>query len=322
MVLSIIIVNYRSWSFLEDCLRGLISDPDSDQWQIIVVDNHSDDGEFEIFSQRFEQVEFIQNAKNGGFAYGCNAGAAAAHAERLLFLNPDVIPRPGQVGALLAAMERNPDVAILTARQVNDKDQQQKTWDVFPDHLLYFKSIKSLLRKLWPSRYPNPRQEHNGLMTCDWVSGAVLLVGRDDFQKLGQWCEDYWMYAEDCDLCFQAGRLGMQVACTADVTFVHLHGGASRQNRAVTVKTKSEAIVSRHFFNHRNRKGLHRLFNHFLIFLAAVPELLIWSAIDLLTFRQIGVLSIRSGMLKYVLGYYARVMRSGDWRSPQLQSIS
>ena len=91
MTLSIIIVNYRSWSFLEDCLSGLMSDPQAGDWQTIVVDNNSGDGEFENFSRRFDRVNFISNNRNGGFAFGCNTGAGIARGESLLFLNPDVM---------------------------------------------------------------------------------------------------------------------------------------------------------------------------------------------------------------------------------------
>lgn len=224
-----------------------------------MVDNHSGDGEFESFSQRFEQVEFVLNNKNGGLAFGCNTGASIARGSELLFLNPDVIPGPGQVQALLGIKDQHNDVAILTARQVNARNQLQKAWDIFPDMLTYFKSVKSVLRKLLPARYPNPRAEQQDLLYCDWVSGAVFLVSRKDFDRLGGWCEEYWMYSEDCDLCFQAGCQGLRVACTAGVTFMHLHGGASRQNFDITVRTKTEAIISRHLFNHRNRSGLHGL---------------------------------------------------------------
>ena len=317
-MLSIIIVNYRSWDYLVDCLNGLISDPACVDWQIIVVDNHSGDGMFDSFSQRFPQVEFVLNNRNGGFAFGCNAGAKIARGKRLLFLNPDVIPAPGQIPALLAIRDQHDEVTILTARQVNARNQLQKTWDIFPDLLTYFKSVKSILRKIMPARYPNPRAEQQGLSYCDWVSGAVLLLDRADFDDLGGWCEDYWMYSEDCDLCYQAGRNAKSVACTADVTFVHLHGGASRQTPEITVNTKTEAIISRHLFNQRNRSGMHRAANHLFIMLAAVPELIIWSVIDLLTFRRIEVLSIRSSMLRQMLSHYRRVVGTGDWRSSKI----
>jgi GT2 family glycosyltransferase len=297
-----------------------LSDPASGDWQIIVVDNHSSDGEFETFSRRFGQVEFILNNRNGGFAFGCNTGASISRGNHLLFLNPDVIPVPGQVQALLDIKDRHDDVAILTARQVNVKNQLQKSWDVFPNRLTYFKSVKSVLRKLMPASYPDPRTERRELFFCDWVSGAVFLISRKDFDRLGRWCEAYWMYSEDCDLCFQAGRQGMRVAFTSGATFVHLHGGASRQNFEITVRTKTEAIISRHLFNHRNRRGLLRATNHLVIMLAAVPELIVWAAIDLLTLGNFRALRVRRGMLLQVLAHYYRVMRTGDWRSAQMES--
>jgi hypothetical protein len=102
------------------------------------------------------------------------------------------------------------------------------------------------------------------------------------------------------------------------VQFVHLHGGASRQNRDITVLTKTEAIVSKHVFNSRHRHGLHRLTNHFLIMLTSIPELLLWSLIDLLTFRQVPALSVRSSMLRRITAYYARALGNKSWRSAQL----
>ena len=318
MTLSIIIVNYRSWSFLEDCLGGLLSDPQARDWQIIVVDNHSGDGELENFSRRFERVKFLSNNRNGGFAFGCNRGAGIAGGESLLFLNPDVMVRPGQVQVLLESRDRHQDVAILTATQVNAMGQMQKAWDVFPNLLTYFKSVKSIVRKLMPEKFPNPREWQKELVYCDWVSGSILLIDRQDFDALGGWCEDYWMYAEDCDLCYLAHARGLRVACTPDVTFVHLHGGASRQNRDMTVLTKSEAIISKHVFNNRHRSGIQRVLNHMFIALSAVPELFLWSVLNLLTLRRINTLTIRSSMLHRIVSHYLHVLRSGDWRSRQV----
>lgn len=315
MKLSIVIVNYRSWSFLDDCLSSLTDDPDSNEWQIIVVDNHSDDGHFEPFSQKYENVRFVANPRNGGFANGCNTGARIANNERLLFLNPDVVVKPGQINALSAIKDRLPEVAILTANQVGAKGQAQKTWDVFPNLLTYLKSVKSLLRILLPGRYPDPRKSLKELVYCDWVSGAVFLMDRNRFDELGGWCEDYWLYSEDCDLCFVAKQKGYLVACTPEVTLLHHHGGASRQNRDITALAKTEAIISKHVFNSRHRKGWQKLCNHSLIAIANVLELSFWSILDTLTFRRFRVLSIRRKMLSQLLSHYGKVLRSGNWRS-------
>ncbi len=284
----------------------------------MVVDNYSNDGQFEIFKQKFQKVEFISNQRNGGFAFGCNTGARLANGKRLLFLNPDVMVAAGQIQTLMEVKDNSDDATILTASQVNRKGQPQKTWDIFPNLLTYLKSVKSLLRKVMPERYPNPRDPQKGLIYCDWVSGAIMLIDRQHFDALGGWCEDYWLYSEDCDLCYLAREKVFGVACTPEVTFLHHHGGASRQNRDTTVLTKTEAIISKHVFNHRHRKGLQRLANHCLILLANLPELFFWTALDALTFRRFKVLSIRRSMLRQLLAHYARVLRTRDWRSSRI----
>jgi GT2 family glycosyltransferase len=312
---SIIIVNYRSWSFLDECLSSLTNDPGSTEWQLIVIDNHSDDGLFKAFSQKFTNVSFVANPRNGGFAYGCNAGARLAINERLLFLNPDVVVKPGQIEALIAVKDGLPDVAILTANQVNVKGQAQKSWDIFPNLFTYLKSVKSLLRKLMPARYPDPRIPLQSLVYCDWVSGAVFLMDRSRFDELGGWCEDYWMYSEDCDMCFVARQKGYLVACTPAVTLIHHHGGASRQNVDITALTKTEAIISKHVFNSRHRVGWQKYCNHFLIAFTNVLELVFWSLLDTLTLLRFRVLSIRRKMLVQLFSHYRMVLRTGNWRS-------
>ena len=172
-----------------------------------------------------------------------------------------------------------------------------------------------------PGRYPNPRQQQTGLVYCDWVSGAIFMIDRPHFEQLGGWCEDYWLYSEDSDLCYLAQLRGWRVACTSEVTFLHHHGGASRQNRQITVITKTEAIISKHLFNHRHRKGFQRVINHCLIVLANVPELCFWALLDVLTFRRFKVLSIRTSMLRKLMVHYGKVFRSGDWRSSRIQDV-
>lgn len=318
MTLSIIIVNYRSWDCLASCLEGLMEEGNNPDWEVIVVDNRSGDGRLQEFRARFPTVRFVENPRNGGFAYGCNRGAGLASGENLLFLNPDVIAGPDSVRELLERKHKNPDIAILSASQVDARGRPRKVFDVFPDKLTWFRTTKFLLRRLSPRRYPDPRRAFTGLLDCDWVSGSVFMIGRDDFHRLRGWREDYWMYVEDCDLCLRAARQGMRVACCGDVRVTHYHGGASRQNFSISVLTRTEAAISKHLFVHLNYRGLNRVVNHFCVFLAVVPKLLIYSLLDLLTLRRSETLRTRSGVLFGLFGHYGRVLRRKNWRSSQV----
>lgn len=315
MKLSIIIVNYRSWEFLKNCLDTLVTAASKGLWEIIVVDNHSDDGRLEQFSSQFPDVQFFDSGRNGGFAFACNLGAIHANGETLLFLNPDVVAEPESVSALLAARDSNPQFAIITSAQLDAKGRPRKVFDMFPDKLTWFRLTKSFLRGIRPGHYPNPRKAFSGLLECDWVSGSVFMIGRRHFDDLDGWREDYWMYVEDCDFCLRAHHAGLRVACLGDVTVFHLHGGSSRRNYETSVLTRTESIISKHLYVHLNFISVNRAVNHLCVFLTAVPKLFVYSLLDWLLLRQSEMLRTRSGVLWGVLQHYGYAMRNKTWHS-------
>ena len=115
---------------------------------------------------------------------------------------------------------------------------------------------------LLPGRSPDPRREYQGLVYCDWVTGSVLLIDRADYERIGGWCNDYWMYAEDADLCRRARDLGLSVAYCPDVQVLHAHGGSSRINVRVKALTKLEVIISKHVYAENHFKGSRRALGH------------------------------------------------------------
>jgi len=320
MLTSIIIVNYKSWVFLDACLTSLL---DSDRRvpagiEILVVDNHSEDGNLERFAERFPEVTFIRNSANYGFANGCNLGARHSRGDLMLFLNPDVLATVQQIEKLVQE-KQNSGAAILTAKQLDRYGRMQKAFDVFPRPLTSFSLLRTLARTLRPATYPNPRAERDDLVLCDWVSGSLMLISRTDFERLGGWDEDFWMYMEDTDLCARAHGLGMRVAYTPHAEFVHLHGGASRQNQEINAITRSESVISKHVYIDRHFRGLRRDYFHFIVAARALWRLGVESIVDWLTLRRVRYLRMRSLMLVILVRYYRRRIRNGSWvsiRSP------
>ncbi len=315
MKLSIITVNYRSWGHLESALLELQEDF-PDDWEIIVVDNESEAEPFDGFSARFPWVTFIANARNSGFGAGCNIGVEAATGRQLLFMNPDVIASTRSIRALVDIKAQH-NIGIVAPKQLSSSGRVQKVFDDFPSLLNQSKTLKSLLRILMPSRFPDPRADYNDLKYCDWVTGSVVLIDRADFDAIGGWSEDYWMYGEDADLSRRAHDEGLTVAYAPQVEVVHAHGGSSRINVAVKSMTKLEVIISKHVYAHRHTTGLERLLSHTLIIVLRLPMLLLASIADWITIRQFPGLRVRSGMLAGLSKYYIGVLRNRSWLSPR-----
>lgn len=314
MRVSIVIVNFRAWQHLRAAMDALLPGL-PDDWEVIVVDNESEPGPFAEFESAYPRLRMIANEANSGFGYGSNIGAATAGGDWLLFMNPDVVATVDDIRALLNEMSTHPDVAILAPRQVDTGGRAQKVFDEFPGALNQSRTLKSLARLLSPRRSPDPHAEHRELVYCDWVTGSVLLIRRSDFESLGGWSADFWMYAEDADLCRRAADRGMKVAYTPSVSVVHAHGGSSRINVAVKAMTKLEVIISKHVYVSRHIHGLRGLLAHGMIVLTRVPPIAIGALADLLTLRRVPALRVRGRMFGNLLRYYAGAIGRRTWRS-------
>ncbi len=314
MRLSIIIVNYKAWSYLEQALDALSPDLPED-WEVIVVDNASEAANLSAFQARYPWVVFVANPANSGFAYANNLGAAQAQGADLLFMNPDVVARCGEINALLEAKHALPEVAILAPMQVDARGRQQKVFDQFPTLWSHSKTIKSLARFLGVSKGPDPRRQHKELIYCDWVSGSVFLIDRKRFDALNGWSADYWMYVEDTDFCWRATRNGWRVACLPSVVVTHVHGGASRRNPEVAAMTKLEVMISKHVFASKHFQKPKRYLAHGFLAFLRLPPLALATLANMITLGRVDELSIRSRIFTQLVAYYLGVFRRGSWRS-------
>ena len=303
--LSIVIVNYRGWERLSDCLASLrpLVTGSAPRAEIIVVDNASDDGRCAAFAAAHPGATVVENDGNWGFADGCNRGARDARGELLLFLNPDALDPGGGIVALLAAARLRPDAAIFTARQVDENGRAQKVFDVFPSLFTLFGPVRAALRLVAPHRYPDPRRDRTDDLEVDWVSGSAFLIRREVFEKLGGFCNGFWMYSEDVDLCRRARDAGHAVVVVGGATLVHAHGGTSRKDPVTAALTRSEVVVSRHFYASRHFGSWHaRAYHLALVVTRFFPAAL-------------------TGKAAHLARYYRQVPSLG-WRSRRARTVS
>jgi len=315
--LSIIIVNYRSWGHLQTAFDALLPEFPFGEWEIIIVDNESDPQIFAEFSSKFPEVTFVANPENSGYAYGHNLGAKKASGEHLIFMNPDVVVDCDDIVALMAEKKRLGDVALLTPRQVDSNGNPQKLHDSFPKLLNHFRSVKGIQRLLWPDKYPNPRATIRSVIYPDWICGAFILISRKDFDAIGGWSDDFWMYAEDTDLCRRARDLGLRAACTPEVTIIHKHGGSSRHNESVTALCKLEVIISKNVYSDKYFSGLRRFLSLLIVALLNLPLLSLAALLNILTLKKIRPLRVRGQIFSQLAPYYRNALGTGVWLSPR-----
>ena len=316
MKLSIIIVNYKAWQHIQNALDTLGADFPND-WEMIVVDNESAADELAHYQRRYPWAKMIGHPRNSGFGSGANFGVKRATGIQLLFMNPDVVATIDEIRALIAEKAAHPEVGIISPKQVGANGQPQKVFDEFPGLLNQSKVLKILIRGMLPGRKPNPRSAYQDLVYCDWVTGSFLLIDRADFDRIDGWSTDYWLYAEDTDLCKRATEAGMRIAYTPCVQVVHEHGGSSRINFAVKTMTKLEVIISKHVYTRSHMHGIHAALTHCFIASLQLSSLTLTTILNYATFGRYANLHVHRDILSGLIGYYWGVLRTETWLSPR-----
>jgi GT2 family glycosyltransferase len=143
--LSIVIVNYNVKEFLEQALVSLQKALSSITAEIIVVDNASSDGTVPSLRQQFNDVTFIQNDRNLGFAKGSNIGLRHARGRYLALLNPDTIVQEDTFVEMLQFFENYPDTGMLGCKILNpDGTLQLACRRSFPSPWVAFTKLSGL----------------------------------------------------------------------------------------------------------------------------------------------------------------------------------
>lgn len=248
--LSILIVNFNGKQFLAECIQS-IHENIGVPFEIIVVDNASQDGSVDFIRQTFPDVQLVAHHSNAGFAGGNNIAAAHAQGRFLLLLNNDTrICRP--LDPMMSMMVSHPDIGAMGCRLVYADARLQESVGHIPTPWSLALSWTPLVR-LWPkvrrtlltdsSVYVQPSA------TVDWVSGACLLTPADLWQQLGGLDEAYFMYMEDTDYCRRVGESGYKVVYTNLSEVLHYEGAGRAWigERAVLNTTDSYLVYARKF---------------------------------------------------------------------------
>jgi hypothetical protein len=239
--IAVVVVTHRSAETIGECLDRLRAA--AGVAQIRVVDNASDDGTLEIVQRHAladARLRFIANPDNPGFGIACNQGAADSDASWLAFVNPDCLPTPDALSRLRAHAQACARDALLGVDLVDEagvRDGAARRRD--PD-------FAAMLLRAAARRLDVPVDPAATLQAVPAISGALMLMPRGLFRRLGGFDEGYRLHAEDLDLCRRARESGAFVAVANDIAVVHVRGVSSR-SRPWFVEWHKHRGLSRYF---------------------------------------------------------------------------
>ena len=245
---SIIIVNWNALTYLRNCLRSIAEETRGCSYEIIVVDNDSDDGSQEMIRSEFPEVTAVLNEQNVGFAGGNNQALRLARGRYLLLLNPDTLVLDGAIDTCVAYADelRHGDVGVVGCQVWADSTTIQKTCFQFPSPVNTLLNLLGVTRRFPGSRLLSRAEmgwwDRRDEREVDVVSGMFMLVRREALQEVGVMDEGYFMYAEEADWCYRFWQSGWKCVFTPRARIMHLEEGG-----------KSTALVSAKMYVHLHK---------------------------------------------------------------------
>lgn len=303
MNLSIIIVNWNSVEFLRDCLASVYGSVRNISLEIVVVDNASYDGSAEMVRKEYPYVKFIQSPDNLGFAGANNLAVQNAEGRMLLFLNPDTELVGNVVENMLLWIDSAPQAGAVGPKILNsDRSLQTSCVRAFP----------TILNEMFDAdwlrvRYPKSQlwgtqafQHDSEASVVEAISGACFMMRRSVFLSLGGFNDDYFMYAEDTDLCFRAKKNGFTNYYIPWVSVIH-HGGKSS---GVQTESQFSSVMMKEslfLFMKRNRGYWYAHAWQAAVALAAIGRLGLLGTASVLHRQQRQSLSVASAKWRKIL---------------------
>ena len=201
--LTVVVVTHHS----AHCLPGL------DQLiqqcpYVIVSDNASNDGTPSLVRERWPHVQVLEHSVNLGFGTANNRALAQVSTPFALLLNPDCEITPEALSELIEQAHTLPDAAMLAPQILKANGQRDVNYR-------------------WPNTHWKAKAgAAEGLLCVGFVCGAVMLLRMDQFQTMGFFDEDFFLYYEDDDLCLRLFKAQKSIVVVPTVQALHRSRGS------------------------------------------------------------------------------------------------
>ncbi len=234
MDLSIIIVNYKTAQLVIDCIDSVYAQTHQHSFEIIVVDNHSQDNSQGLILAKHPSVIWMEMGYNSGFARANNAGIRIANGEYILLLNGDTIVLENALDKTINLMKANSNASACGVQLLNIDGSTQisgaHTVKGGLNILLTIPYIGNVVR-YWGYKFKSkiPSVQNVGVekVEVDWIIGAFILARKNVLERCGLLDEDFFMYSEEIEWCSRLKQQG-PLYLFSGPKIIHIGGGASQ----------------------------------------------------------------------------------------------
>jgi GT2 family glycosyltransferase len=252
--IAVVIINYNSSKLTKECVESILEKTTTTlSIQIIIVDNCSEKNDYLSLKNHFDNyaiqnLQLIRSKINTGFGGGNMTGFHYANAKYVAFVNNDTLFLNDCFSILKAAIEKDNSIAVVGGQSYTETGKQMVAFDHFAS---LSKELfgRDFLEKINPTKYPKRKSEYTNPIQVNYVQGSFMLIRTSDFNNVGGFDTNIFLYYEETDLCMRLKNNGKSCFLIPDAHYVHYHGASTPQN--VTIKTELKIsllyIIRKHY---------------------------------------------------------------------------
>ena len=237
--LNISIVSYNTKALLKDCLNSIYKNTGKYEFEVIVVDNNSEDGSVAMVEKEFPQVKLIRNRENVGFARANNQVIRQSKGRYILLLNSDTVVISDALSKMISFMDNHPEAGAVGGKVFRPDLTAQPSTRICLDLRTLFISFFDLKKLVPPAyrrfvvkllgpllgktvcSYVDCYLDEEGPRLVDEVQGACFCVRREVVEQVGLLDENFFMYYEDIDWSIRIRKEGWRLYILPEAPIIH-----------------------------------------------------------------------------------------------------
>lgn len=214
MITSIVVLTYNKLKYTKLCIESIRKYTDINNYEIIVVDNHSTDGTVDWLNNQ-RDIKTIFNEESLGFPKGCNQGINIAEGDNIILLNNDVVVTPNWLINLNKCLYSSDDIGAVGAVTNRCAYYQQISVDYnnLEEMICFAEKYNISDKNKWEERLK--------------LIGFCISIKREVIEKVGLLDERFTPgNFEDDDYSLRIRKTGYKLILCKD-TFIHHYGSVT-----------------------------------------------------------------------------------------------
>lgn len=245
--LSIVTINFNTSDATIACVKSIIEKTTLLYYEIVIIDNASESDDYLNLEKQVKKldlpnVKLVRSNINTGFGTGNMIGyAETSPSKYVTFINNDVELIDDCFPILKSYLDNNLDVGVISPQSVNEHLDFVPTIDHFASwqREIFTRKVLEIVNS---KRYPKRKKAYTEPVVADFIAGSFMFVRREDFDKVGGFDKNIFLYYEETDLSRRMKGIGQKTVLIPTIQYKHYHGLSTKKSIAIKLEQKLSLI--------------------------------------------------------------------------------